>query len=101
MAVSAMPLPTGTDPVNEIALIMGLSMIRWPIVVPDPITRDNRPLGITWRSIISASATAEAGAALAGFQTTALPKARAGAILHEAFTARKFYIDVVAIGVWQ
>ena len=41
--------------------------------------------------MISASATAEAGTRLAGFQITALPKANAGAIFHTAVAVGKFH----------
>ena len=45
---------------------------------------------MSWRAMISVSAWAEAGVTLAGFQRTALPKARAGAIFQAGVAMGKF-----------
>ena len=68
-----MPLPTGTDPVKEIAWTMGLSTSLCPMARPEPMTNENNPLGMSCFAMISLSATAEAGVRFAGFHTTALP----------------------------
>ena len=46
---------------------------------------------MSWRVMISVRATALAGVRFAGFQTTALPKASAGAIFHEGVATGKFH----------
>ena len=46
--------------------------------------------------MISVSAQALAGVILAGFQTTALPKASAGAIFHDAVAMGKFHGEITA-----
>ena len=81
---------------NEIALMPGLSIKAWPTREPEPMTRLNKPLGMSWREMISARITALAGVRLAGFHTTALPKASAGAIFHEAVAIGKFHGDMMA-----
>ena len=96
MQLAAICLPTGTEPVKLIALMRGLSANCCPTAPPGPMTRLKRPLGISWRAIISASATAEAGTRLAGFQITALPKARAGAIFQTAVAVGKFQGEMIA-----
>ncbi len=61
-----------------------------PTSEPEPITRLNNPSGRFCLAIISVKATALAGVRLAGFQITALPKAKAGAIFHDAVAVGKF-----------
>ncbi|MNQ51360.1 hypothetical protein D3C85_653390 [compost metagenome] len=62
-----------------------------PTTAPLPITRLKVPAGKAWRLMISVRAQALAGTRFAGLNTTALPKARAGAIFHAAVAMGKFH----------
>ena len=90
IAAAAIPLPTCTEPVKLIASIPRTRRGAGP-PRPEPITRLNSPGGRSCPATISASATAEAGTRLAGFQITALPKASAGAIFQTAVAIGKFH----------
>ena len=61
-----------------------------PTLAPAPMTKLNSPAGISCFAIISVNRTALAGVRFAGFQMTALPKAKAGAIFQEAVAVGKF-----------
>ena len=58
---------------------------------PGPITKLNTPAGIPASAIIFVNSQAQAGACSAGFITTVLPYARAGAIFHAGIAIGKFH----------
>src|SRR5271167_4673683 len=58
---------------------------------PGPRTRLNTPAGTPASKMISASAAAVAGVGLAGFITTVLPNAIAGADFHAGIAIGKFH----------
>ena len=91
IALAAMPRPTGTEPVKLIASTSRLSTSLWPTALPCPVTRLKRPAGMSCFTMISVSATALAGVRFAGFHTTALPKASAGAIFQAGVATGKFH----------
>ncbi len=95
-AATAIPRPTGTEPVKLMASMWGLSISCWPTLRPEPITKLNVPAGKPWREMMSVRATADAGTRLAGFQITALPNAKAGAIFQAAVAVGKFQGDTIA-----
>ena len=68
----------------------GCSAILAPTTEPDPRTRLKTPLGQPASSRILASSQAHAGVNSAGFMTTALPKASAGAIFQAGIAIGKF-----------
>ena len=74
----------------------GLSASFWPMEEPEPITKLNKPSGMSCLEIISLKATALAGVMFAGFQTTAFPNASAGAIFQLAVAVGKFQGDIIA-----
>ncbi|MNI74512.1 hypothetical protein D3C73_1306000 [compost metagenome] len=83
--------PVCSEPVNVSASISADWIRLSPTTLPLPITRLKVPGGRGWRLMISVSAQALAGTRLAGLNTTALPKARAGAIFHAAVAMGKFH----------
>ncbi|MNT15379.1 hypothetical protein D3C72_1504300 [compost metagenome] len=83
--------PVSTEPVKLRALMPLEWISRSPTSEPLPITRLKVPAGRAWRAMISVRAQALAGTALAGLNTTALPKARAGAIFQAAVAIGKFH----------
>jgi hypothetical protein len=96
-AAAAIPRPTPSEPVKVTASTPGLSISVWPACAPEPMTRLKAPGGrSSWRLMISARAQALAGVAFAGFQTTALPKASAGAIFQAAVAMGKFQGEMTA-----
>ena len=75
-----MCLPTGVDPVKDINPGMSWVTMASPISLPAPMITFNTPLGKPASSNNLASSRAPVtGVSLAGFNTTALPKAIAGA----------------------
>ena len=83
--------PVCSEPVNVRASMSADCTRASPTSAPLPITRLKVPLGKPWRLMISVSAQALAGTRLAGLNTTALPKARAGAIFQAAVAMGKFH----------
>ena len=81
--------PTACEPVNEMPSMPGWSTIAAP-TPPVPSTRLNTPAGAPHSWMIEASACAIAGVTLAGFMTTQLPNASAGADFHAGIAIRKF-----------
>ena len=82
-------LPTSVEPVNAI-LSTSLSTSAAP-VDPSPVTMFTTPGGSSaWRST-SANRSAVSGVVSAGFSTTVLPAASAGAIFHASISSGKFH----------
>src|SRR5262245_30568670 len=90
-AVRATNLPTSVDPVNEILSTLGCATSAAPAVVPGPGTTLKTPAGSPASAQISASARAVSGVCAAGFNTTVLPHASAGATCHVACNIGKFH----------
>ena len=73
IALRAIALPVGTEPVKLIASTSGEVTIASPTTEPRPMTRLNTPGGRAVREMISASAHAHPGTRSAGLNTTQLP----------------------------
>ena len=86
-----MPLPTPSEPVNEIARTSGCATSGVPTLEPDPVTRLRTPLGMPACSRILTSSSEVSGACDAGLNTTALPETSAGAIFHVGMAMGKFH----------
>ncbi len=82
-------MPTSVDPVNAI-LSTSASTSAAP-VAPAPVTMFTTPGGSSASRITSASKRAVSGVVSAGFSTTVLPAASAGASFHEAISIGKFH----------
>ena len=82
--------PTSVDPVNAILSTSGCFTSASP-VEPSPVTMLTTPAGspASWQS--SANASALSGVNSAGFKTTVLPVASAGAIFHASMRRGKFH----------
>jgi hypothetical protein len=87
----AMPRPTPSDPVNEMARTAGCATSGVPTAAPDPVTRLSTPFGSPASSRIRTSSTDVIGACEAGLKTTALPETSAGAIFHVGMAMGKFH----------
>ena len=87
---SRMRRPTSVEPVKAT-----LSTSSWPHsaapVVPSPWTMLTTPAGRPTSRHTSAKAIAESGVSSAGFSTTVLPAASAGAIFQESIKSGKFH----------
>ena len=82
-------LPTSVEPVNAILSTSGWSTSAAP-VRPSPVTMLTTPGGSSaWRST-SQKRSAVSGVVSAGFSTTVLPHASAGAIFHASISSGKF-----------
>src|SRR5690606_38160279 len=68
-----------------------VSMMAFPILEEDPVTRLTTPLGKPACSHSSNSLTAVKGLSLEGLTTTVHPAARAGPILRVSMAAGKFH----------
>ena len=82
-------LPTSVEPVNAI-LSTGESTSAAP-VSPAPVTMFTTPGGSSASWITCASSSAVSGVVSAGFSTTVLPVASAGASFHAAISIGKFH----------
>ena len=82
--------PTSVEPVKAILSTSGCSTISAP-VAPSPVTMLTTPGGnpASWQS--SAKASAVSGVYSAGFSTTVLPAASAGAIFQASISSGKFH----------
>ena len=78
------------DPVKVSAASRGSPVSASDSSAPDPVTRLSTPGGTPASTRISASSTADPEAAVAGFQTTGLPQARAGASFQAGIASGKF-----------
>ncbi len=85
----ARSLPTSVEPVNA-SLSMSVPAIAAP-VAPAPVTMLTTPGGSSTSAQISARRSAVSGVVSAGFSTTVLPQASAGAIFHAAIRNGKFH----------
>ena len=83
-------LPTSVEPVNAILAISGCLTIASP-VRPSPVTKFKTPLGkpTDWQICTNNNAVSDVNSA--GFSTTVLPIARAGAIFHANINSGKFH----------
>ncbi len=82
--------PTSVDPVNAILSKPGCSTISRP-VSPSPVTIFTTPAGTPALWQISANSKAVSDVCSAGFSTTVLPIANAGAIFHASMSNGKFH----------
>jgi hypothetical protein len=76
--------PTSVEPVNATLSTRGSETSASPELGPSPGTMLTTPGGISESAITSASAIAVTGVSSAGFSTTVLPVAIAGAIFQMA-----------------
>ncbi len=88
-AAAATLAPTPCEPVKETPSTPGCLAMASP-TRPPPRTRLNTPLGAPASWMMAARAWATAGVGLAGFSTTVLPKARAGADFQAGMAMGKF-----------
>ena len=87
--VRAISLPTSVEPVKAILLTSGCFTSAAP-VSPAPVTKLTTPGGRSASWKISASRSAVMLVVSAGFSTTVLPQASAGAIFQAAISSGKF-----------
>src|SRR6478736_879768 len=88
-ATAAMCAPVAVEPVNVTFRTRGSVTSRSPNFPPGPVTTDNAPGGRPASTKHCASLSAVNGVDRAGFNTTALPAASAGAILCSTVSAGK------------
>ena len=86
---SRMRRPTSVEPVNATLSTPGWLTSASP-VRPSPVTMLSTPGGSPASWLISARSSAVSGVHSAGFSTTVLPMASAGAIFHAAIRRGKF-----------
>src|SRR6478672_11568779 len=86
----AIRLPTAVEPVNATFARSGCATSAAPVSGP-PVTTFSTPGGSPASSAISASSSAVSGVVSAGFSTTVLPHASAGAIFQAAISSGKFH----------
>ena len=84
-------VPTSVEPVNTILRTPGWVTKRSPITEPLPGSTCNRSSGSPASSASSPSRIVVSGVHSAGFTSTALPAASAGANPHEAIVIGKFH----------
>ena len=85
-----MALPTPVEPVNATLSTSGWVTTAWP-VRPAPVTMLTTPAGRSACCRISANNIAVSEVVSAGFSTTVLPAASAGAIFHASISSGKFH----------
>ena len=86
----AIALPTSVEPVNATLSTSGWATSAWP-VPPAPVTMLTTPGGRSACWQISANSSAVSGVVSAGFSTTVLPHASAGAIFQASISSGKFH----------
>jgi hypothetical protein len=86
----AIARPTAVEPVNATLSTSGWLTIAAP-VSPAPVRMLTTPGGRSACWQISANSSAVNGVVSAGFSTTVLPQASAGAIFHESISSGKFH----------
>ncbi len=94
-APAAIERPTSVEPVNAILATSGCSTRRCPHTDPGPATTLTTPSGSPASTAIRSSSSAVSGVSSAGFSTTVLPAASAGATFHEAITSGKFHGTII------
>ena len=82
--------PTSVEPVKAILSTSSWATSAAP-VAPSPVTMLTTPGGSPTSTQISAKASAVSGVNSAGFSTTVLPAASAGAIFHASISSGKFH----------
>ncbi len=82
--------PTGVEPVKAILAMRVLVASAWPASRPKPWTMLSTPGG-SRSPMISAKTMIDNGVCSAGFSTTQLPAARAGASFQAAISSGKFH----------
>ena len=82
-ALRAISAPTAVDPVNPILPTPGCATSASPTVAPGPGTTFSAPAGSPASTPSSAYRSTDSGVRLAGFSTTVLPAASAGASFHD------------------
>ena len=85
-----MSLPTPVLPVKAILSMPGWLTSAAP-VAPAPVMMLTTPSGSSASWMSSASSSEVSGVVSAGFSTTVLPQASAGAIFHAAMSSGKFH----------
>jgi hypothetical protein len=85
-----MALPTSVEPVNATLSMPGCATSARP-VSPAPVMMLTTPGGRSACWQISANSSAVSGVVSAGFSTTVLPQARAGAIFQASISNGKFH----------
>src|SRR3954465_4906440 len=89
-AAAATLAPTRPEPVKLTARTAGAASSDDPIASPAPISTLNTPFGTPADAAHSANSSAARDAASAGFRTTVLPNANAGAAFHIGIAIGKF-----------
>ena len=95
-AAAATCLPVWYEPVKVTASTSFAEASFAPMPAPPPISKLKTPAGMSCFAMISDNATADAGVRVAGFHTTALPKASAGASFQLAVAIGKFHGEMTA-----
>ena len=85
-----MSLPTSVEPVKATFFTPGWDTTIEP-VFPAPVTMFTTPGGNSACWQMSANSIADSGVVSAGFRTTVLPAASAGAIFHASISRGKFH----------
>src|SRR5205085_7985809 len=83
-AAAAIERPTSVEPVNAIFATSGCSTSLCPTTLPGPATTFTTPSGMPAAAAICSNLSAVNGVSSAGFSTTVLPAASAGASFQEA-----------------
>ena len=86
--------PVGTLPVSTTPAVSFAATRTGPSLAPEPVTTLKTPLGTPASSMILARRRNVSGVSLAGFATTVLPAASAGATFHEASRIGKFHATI-------
>ena len=86
----AISRPTPVDPVKATLSTSGCRTMAAP-VAPAPVTMLTTPGGRSACCRISAKISADSGVVSAGFSTTVLPAASAGASFHASMSSGKFH----------
>src|SRR6187551_989242 len=90
-AALATPAPTLPEPVKLTARTSGASMSAGPIACPVPMSTLKTPAGTPAVEAHSARKSADRADDSAGFKTTVLPNANAGAAFHSGIAIGKFH----------
>ena len=90
-AIWATRRPTAVDPVKAILFTSGCSASAWPAELPNPGMTLTTPGGKPTSLMSSAIFRLDSGVSSAGFNTTQLPAASAGASFQVAIRIGKFH----------
>jgi hypothetical protein len=97
-AASWIDLPTGVEPVNEIALMRASPTSAAPTLPPAPVTQLTTPGGNPLSASSSVKSRPVRGVRLAGFNTTVLPPISAGVPFRHGTLNGKFHGVTIATG---